>query len=144
MREAVLGRLRKFFDSWEDLASTLPETALTSRLPAASNTIGSQFWCLVGARESYTAAIAAGAWAGFRCSLSGEDISSRDAVLAGMRSSAAGFAAVLPELDWNTDRDALLLALLEHEAQHQGQMIRYVYALGYEFPPSWKARWSLE
>ena len=37
----------------------------------------------------------------------------------------------------------MLLALLEHEAQHQGQLIRYVYALDYTFPESWASRWAL-
>jgi len=38
----------------------------------------------------------------------------------------------------------LLLDLFEHETQHQGQMIRYVYGLGLHFPKSWIDRWALE
>lgn len=33
--------------------------------------------------------------------------------------------------------------LLEHEAAHQGQLIRYLYALKLTIPPSWKARYAL-
>ena len=36
------------------------------------------------------------------------------------------------------------LDLLEHETQHQGQLIRYVYGLKYKFPKSWAERWALE
>ena len=49
----------------------------------------------------------------------------------------------LAGIDWDAARDELLVALLEHEAQHQGQLIRYGYARGERFPDSWAARWSL-
>jgi hypothetical protein len=41
-------------------------------------------------------------------------------------------------------RERLLLDLLEHETQHQGQVIRSVYVLGGSFPESWVQRWALE
>jgi hypothetical protein len=46
-------------------------------------------------------------------------------------------------LDWNDVREALLIDLLEHEAQHQGQLIRYLYGLGITVPTSWKNRYNL-
>jgi hypothetical protein len=36
-----------------------------------------------------------------------------------------------------------VLDLLEHEAQHHGQLIRYLYALKLAIPDSWKARYAL-
>ncbi len=36
------------------------------------------------------------------------------------------------------------LKVIEHESQHQGQIIRYGYALGHVFHESWASRWSLE
>ena len=51
---------------------------------------------------------------------------------------------VLGDLEWTDAREHLLLDLLEHETQHQGQLIRYVYALDRPFPESWATRWALE
>jgi len=34
--------------------------------------------------------------------------------------------------------------LLEHEAQHHGQLIRYLYGLRLPIPASWKSRYALE
>ena len=38
----------------------------------------------------------------------------------------------------------LILDLLEHEAAHQGQLIRYLYGLRLPIPASWKARYALD
>jgi hypothetical protein len=37
----------------------------------------------------------------------------------------------------------LAFALLRHEVQHHGQLIRYVYANGLTFPASWNARYTV-
>jgi hypothetical protein len=34
--------------------------------------------------------------------------------------------------------------ILEHDAMHQGQLIRFVYSLGLEFPQSWIVHWYLK
>jgi uncharacterized damage-inducible protein DinB len=143
MREIVIDNLRQGFERWRELAEALPDDAFRTELPLPSNSIGSQFWCLVGARESYTRAIVNGAWAGFSCSLGKSDIENRAGILAGLESSEAQFAAAVIGLEWDAAREEILLKLLEHEVQHQGQMIRYVYGLGYSFPESWKQRWAL-
>jgi len=41
-------------------------------------------------------------------------------------------------------RWGLALDLLEHEAAHQGQLIRYLYGLALPIPASWKRRYALE
>ncbi|MCC7478052.1 DinB family protein [bacterium] len=157
MHELIALRLGAMFQRWADLLEALPEGALSQKLPAASNSIGGQFWCVIGARESYARAIAAGSWQGFDCSLSGDAAQSRDAVRAALRSSAEAALAAAAALATDAAagaaqpdaagpggaREGLLLDLLEHEAQHQGQLIRYVYALGYSFPETWKQRWAL-
>ena len=54
----------------ELLARAVPEDALASKLPSAkSNALGDQFWCILGARESFLRAAEAGKWVGFDCSL---------------------------------------------------------------------------
>ena len=37
----------------------------------------------------------------------------------------------------------LAFELLEHEVQHHGQLIRYVYATGLTFPVSWHDRYTV-
>ena len=67
---AVRERFERSFEMYRDLVDSLAGGALTSRLGGLrSNTIGAQLWCVVGARESYSRAIVAGAWSGFSCSL---------------------------------------------------------------------------
>ena len=36
------------------------------------------------------------------------------------------------------------LALLEHETQHHGQLIRYLYGLGIPRPESWQRQYALD
>lgn len=144
MHQHVADRLIERMRTYEDLLGALPEASLAASLPVPSNRIGAQLWCVVGARESYARAIEAGEWTGFSCSLTAEGTQRTDAVLAALRSSAEAVRAALDGVEWAERREALLLDLLEHEAQHQGQLIRYLYGLGHDFPESWKQRWALD
>lgn len=140
---AVRESFRRSFALYRDVAGALEGEALSSRLPGLpSNTIGAQLWCVVGARESYSRAIQEGGWAGFSCSLSDP----LDAVLVrqSLARSAEAVTAVLDGLEsYEETRARLLLDLLEHEVQHQGQLIRYLYGLGLEIPRSWRERYAL-
>jgi hypothetical protein len=40
-------------------------------------------------------------------------------------------------------RMELKLKLLEHESQHQGQILRYLLGLRLEVPPGWRRRFAL-
>ena len=143
MRDLILGDIRESFAGYNDLVETLPDISLGSRLSDRSNTIGAQLWCVVGGRESYARAINLGRWSGFSCSLAGDDVEVRGKVAAALESSSREFEDGVRGVEWNEQRDRLLLDLLEHETQHQGQLIRYVYGLGYSFPASWAERWNL-
>jgi hypothetical protein len=131
---------------FEELVATLPESALAQRLPGLpSCTLGHQLWCVVGARESYARALQAGAWQGFSCSLRGNEATSTTDVARALAHSAAELRAVLDGLEsLDDERCRLALDLLEHEASHQGQLIRYLYALRLPIPPGWKVRYSLD
>ena len=74
-----------------------------------------QLWCVVGARESRSHVGPQLCWGGL------DDRNGVDA--AGQR--------------WLGD-------LLEHETQHHGQLIRYLYALDIPRPPSWRERYALD
>jgi hypothetical protein len=63
-------------------------------------------------------------------------------VLAALESSAAHLRA-LDASQWDGARTDLAFLLLEHEVQHHGQLIRYVYANGLTFPGSWNERYTV-
>ncbi len=134
------------FALYRDLIVSLDEADLDAKLPGLrSNTIGQQLWCVIGARESYSRAVRAGAWAGFSCSLDYDRTADKEAVLAALQRSEEAVAEALAGFDGQDDaRNRLILDLLEHEAQHHGQLIRYLYGLNLEIPESWKARYALE
>lgn len=141
---AVASSFERSFGLYRDLLGSLDAGTLTLGLPGIpSNSIGAQLWCVVGARESYARAIAAGAWAGFTCSL--DEPGDPERVAAALESSAVAVASVLPTHGQLTDpQQRLVLDLLEHEAQHHGQLIRYLYALRLPIPTSWKDRYALD
>jgi hypothetical protein len=141
---AVRNSFERSFDLYRDLLEAIDESALASRLAGLpSNTIGAQLWCVVGARESYSRAIVAGEWAGFTCSL--DEPGDLAKVTEALDRSAAAVSDALRSHERSTKaRDRLMLDLLEHEAQHHGQLIRYLYALRLPVPASWKARYALD
>lgn len=68
--DVLKSRLVDAMERTNSLAANLSSDGLKSHNGAApSNAIGAQFWCVVGARESYARAFQAGAWQGFACSL---------------------------------------------------------------------------
>lgn len=144
MREKVIEHINALFRAHQELVEILPDEAFGQKLSIPSNTIGGQFWCLIGARESYGKAIKENGWAGFSCSMSQEDMNNKQKVLTALNTTAQDFEKILNGIEWTTDKDDLLLDLLEHETQHQGQLIRYVYGLKYKFPKSWAERWALD
>ena len=131
---------------YRELVLSLDDGAIQSRLAdLPSNTIGQQLWCVVGARESYLAAARNGSWAGFSCSLNATDITTGAPILAALEAADTGIATFLETWD-AVDGPALgfMLDLLEHEAQHHGQLIRYLYGLRLAIPAAWKARYALD
>lgn len=131
------------FGLYRDLVESMDETMLAARLPQLpSNSIGLQLWCVVGARESYARALRAGEWAGFACSLTA--VNGKGPVALALQTSAQGLQEALSTAATFTDiQNRLMVDLLEHEAAHQGQLIRYLYALRMPIPASWKSRYAL-
>jgi hypothetical protein len=125
----------------QDLVVHLDGQALGLDLPnLPSNRIASQLWCIVGARESYLRAMQAGDWQGFSCSLKEPHL--KQAVLDILNTTHGQ----LNELAFEQLRERqieLAFALLEHEVQHHGQLIRFIYANGLTFPASWNKRYTV-
>lgn len=141
MNEKLKVHLERAFKLTHDLVAHLEEASLGLDLPGLpSNRIAGQLWCIVGARESYLKAIAAGGWQGFSCSLTAPR--AKEAVLAALTATRKS----LGKIDFASLTDAqrdLAFALLEHEVQHHGQLIRFVYANGLTFPDSWHQRYTV-
>lgn len=137
MRDKIIEHLTTRFQSYSDLADEVSDEMLLENLSVPKNkTLREHFWCVVGARESYTKAIEAGEWSGFNCSMQKVD---KADVVEQLTASAEAFERVVANVhDWTEERDELLTSLLEHEVMHEGQMIRHVYGLERSLPPSWK------
>ncbi|MBM7613917.1 DinB family protein [Alkaliphilus hydrothermalis] len=140
--ESIKNHLHKAFNLTRDLVRDLPTDALKLKLKdLPSNTIGEQLWCIIGARESYLKAIMNEGWVGFNCSL--KDTSSKDEILLCLDQTGGESLDYLNSHRLNEVQVDLLLALLEHEIQHHGQLIRYVYGNKLSFPKSWKQRYTV-
>ena len=139
------GKLLRVFSLYNDLVQELQDENLQSDLKSLpSNTLGAQMWCVIGARQSYLRAIVANGWQGFKCSLAGADAGKQTAVQEHMNESAKEFLATIEKMNSLTPaQQSLVLDLIEHEAQHHGQIIRYLYALKIRIPESWKKRYNL-
>ncbi|MCC7405813.1 MAG: hypothetical protein IT288_15540 [Bdellovibrionales bacterium] len=139
-------RLNKAFELYNELVAHLNETSFGSKLAELpSNTIGEQLWCVVGARESYLRGIQKGQWDGFRCSLTKEDIRKKKSVADALLKSSQTAEQVLNQLESLLPaQEKLAFELLEHEIQHQGQLIRYLYGLKLGIPAGLKARYHLD
>ncbi len=134
-------KLDRSFKLTQDLVIHLDETSLNLDLPnLPSNRISNQLWCFVGARESYTKAIIAGGWKGFSCSLTTPRV--KQSVLTVLETTHKQ----MNEIDF-TDLSyiqiELAFDLLEHEIQHHGQLIRFVYGNALTFPDSWNQRYTV-
>jgi hypothetical protein len=133
--------LQRAFTLTHDLVLYIEEKSLTLDLPnLPSNQIAGQLWCMVGARESYLKAIEAGEWSGFSCSL--KSPREKQSVLEALEGSFHR----LNDIDFtifSETQKKLAFDLLEHEVQHHGQLIRYVFANQLTFPDSWKKRYTV-
>jgi len=134
-------RLNRAFKLTYDLFSQLDESSLVLELPGLpSNRIADQVWCIVGARESYLRAIKAGEWKGFSCSLKKPD--DKNAVLEALHNSQNELESIEFNVFTDNQKD-LAFDLLEHEIQHHGQLIRYIYGNKLTFPESWHERYTV-
>jgi hypothetical protein len=141
MSEQIKSKLDRSFTLTHDLVLHLEENSLNLDLPnLPSNRIAGQLWCIVGARESYLKAIESGSWQGFSCSLTTPRV--KQSVLLTLEATYQR----MNEIDFTNLTDGqieLAFNLLEHEVQHHGQLIRFVYGNGLTFPDSWNKRYTV-
>ena len=139
----ILNRLDRAFTLTNELYSHIEELVLSKKIPnVPSNTIGEQAWCIIGARESYLEALMNdNTWKGFNCSLSSTLIKSQIVHL--LKTTKKDFISFLSPEKINEKSIGLIYDLYEHEIQHHGQLIRFMYANKLNFPKSWNARYTV-
>lgn len=141
MNQQLKARINQAFKLTHDLVAHLDEASLNLDLPnLPSNRIAGQLWCIVGARESYTKAIEMGGWKGFSCSLATPKI--KKSVLVALEETNKKLNEI-NFMDLTDIHIDLAFNLLEHEIQHHGQLIRFVYANGLTFPEVWHKRYTV-
>ena len=142
--ETVASKLQRSFQLYSDLIDFIPEETLAQKLPELpSNTLGQQLWCVVGARNSYLKALRAGEWQGFECPLAWDKTTSKAEVKNSLEAIANEITSFLKKSSEEVSKE-ILADLHEHEIQHHGQLVRYLYGLKLGVPESWKKRYSLD
>lgn len=137
-------RLQRAFKLTKDLYESLEEEQFELKIPnAPSNSFGGQIWCIVGSRESYLKAAENGKWSGFSCSI--QSGSKKKDILEKLDSSGEIVLNYLDSKnDFNDFEQNTFMNLLEHEIQHHGQLIRFVYSNKLKFPKSWNERYTVQ
>lgn len=146
MNALLQRRLERANTLYLDFLDTIPPEHLRSHLrDLPSDTIGHQLWCVLGARESFPKAARAGEWQGFTSPVSRDGTTDAATLRAAFVQTAVDVDKWVTGID-AADEDSLryVLALLEHETQHQGQLIRYLYGLGIARPHTWQQQYALD
>ncbi len=136
----ILSKTKQAFKLTKDLAEKLDNNLLIQKLPnLKSNKIGEQFWCVIGARESFLKAMKHSEWQGFSCSI--KNSFSKLEILEKLKKTQLQIEMF--DIELNKKQEEILLNLYTHEIQHHGQLIRYCYALGIDFPKSWNKAYTV-
>lgn len=135
MRETIIANLRKRFDFYADLVAQVDEEAINAELDIPRHrSLGMHLWCIVGSRESFARAIAAGKMEGWQSSVTKFERDEFTAKLAGSSQELLG--AIEAVREWTPERDQLLAQIAEHEVMHEGQIIRLMFGLEKPLPAS--------
>lgn len=123
---------------------------LDLRLPfATSQTLGYQFWCMVGAHESYLKTLEHGAWQGFASSLDQLAEVTPATIKQQMQQTDARLTQLLQTLDLNAPLAngqpgyGVVFQMIKHEMHHHGQLINFLFCHRLPIPPSWQDEWAL-
>ena len=135
-------RLKNAFSLTLDLLESLDEKSLSLKISnVPSNSIGGQFWCILGARQSYLKAIKhKGEWQGFSCDLT-NTLDKNEVKSLLIETNNQLEKTEIDQLNSKVIEKAF--ELLEHEIQHHGQLMRFVYANKLKFPESWNKRYTV-
>lgn len=142
MKQIITQHLQILLDLTTDLANTLDEKQYSSKLGnLPSNTLGEQLWCVIGTRESYLSSLRTHKWNGWNCTV--KEPNNKLQIMQALFHSATELLVWLDKHDPDPKETKVLLKLIEHEAQHHGQLIRYVYGNKWIFPDSWSKYYTV-
>lgn len=133
-----------------DYLDVLDEPQLGSKLPFTdSQSLGYQFWCMVGAHESYLRKLKTGSWQGFASSLDGFERVTPAVIQEQMKKSDEKMERLLESVDLEEPLQngqqgyEIVFQMIKHEMHHHGQMINFLYYLHLPIPESWADEWAL-
>ena len=124
------------------------QLALTLPFPE-SQALYYQFWCMVGAHESYLRKLEHGAWQGFARSLNEFEEVTVEIIKTQMQKSDVRMNDVLQGLNLDSKMEngdlahLTVLQMIKHENHHHGQLINYMYCHHLPIPDSWADEWAL-
>jgi len=133
-----------------DYLESLQLEHLDLRLPfAESQRLGYQFWCMVGAHESYLKKLEHGTWQGFSSSLDQLDAVTPATITTQMQQADRAMVQLLQQMDLNQLQPngepyhAIVFQMIKHEMHHHGQLINFLFCHHLPIPASWQDEWSL-
>ena len=146
MNELLRRRFTRANSLYLDFVDAVSPEQLGSHLAdLPSDTVGHQLWCVLGARESYPRAARAGEWQGFTSPVTADETTDAAALRAALAQTSSDVDHWIAGLDAEDEASlTYALALLEHETQHHGQLIRFQYGLGIDRPHSWQQQYALD
>ena len=133
-----------------DYLDILEPAHLDLRLPfPESQPLGYQFWCMVGAHESYLKKLEHGVWQGFASSLDQFEEVTPAIIKQQMQQADAAMVKVLHQVDLNQRQSngepnhTIVFQMIKHEMHHHGQLINFLFCHHLPIPPSWQDEWAL-
>lgn len=135
VRATVIENLERRFGFYADLVAQSDDETLKAPLDVPRHrSLALHLWCVVGTRESFAKAIAAGEMQGW--SSSAKKLDRAEFIDKLQTSAAALLDAVHSVREWTPQRERLLAQVAEHEVMHEGQIIRLMFGLEKELPES--------
>jgi len=133
-----------------DYLDILKPTELTLKLPfPESQSLRYQFFCMVGAHESYLKELEYGAWQGFSSSISDIQELTPTIIKAHMQQASEAMATLFLSTDLTAKLQngkygyEVVQTMIEHEMHHHGQLINFLYCHHLPIPESWHQKWDL-
>ena len=136
-----------------DYLDVLNPESLSLKLPfPTSQSLGYQFWCMLGAQESYTKKLEHGTWQGFSSSLDQFAVVTPAIVTQQMKNADKRLAELLvtispdhqlPHGQYAQVTHEILFRIIKHESHHHGQLINFLYCFHLPIPQSWQEEWAL-
>lgn len=133
-----------------DYLAVLEPAHFARKLPfEKSQTLAYQFWCMVGAQESYTKKLQHGSWQGFSSSLGQFKEYTSPIVIGQMQQADDALAHCLStmsseqRLQNGEYAHEVVFQIIKHESHHHGQLINFMFCLQLPIPTSWRDEWAL-